>query len=274
MKILPLLGVILFCSSLTCTAQNEGYGMIAAEKAFAAYAEAHSVRDAFLYYMDSTGIVFRQGKAINAREAYRNQPTGQGLLKWTPDFAVISASGDMGITAGPYQFFEKRGSDTVSGYGHFSSVWQKNKSGEWKNKADLGIQYGSKNTLQTGIRSELVAAGNTINTTWNDILQTDGLFNKAMARNEAESIQHFFSVKARFMIDGFEPFDGKAAIASGLQHLPAGLVAETMNGELSAAKDFAYVYGSVVNGNKKGNYLRAWVLENKEWKLVLQSLHW
>lgn len=272
----PLLAgmlLILVCSD-TCIGQSPLTEMINTEKSFAAFTETHTIKEGFLRYMDSAGVIFRQGKAVNARASFSKQPASAGVLSWTPDFAVISSSGDMGVTAGPYQFRDKPGTDTPVAYGHFSSAWQKNEKGEWTNRADLGVNYTVKNILSTVIHSEVVIKGDAANTAIENMLQIDQSFNLEMSRNDAESILSFFSEKARLMIDGFKPFDGKASIASGLQQLPAGTKAETMNGELSAAKDFAYVYGSITNGDKKGNYLRAWIMENKSWKLVLQTLHW
>ena len=265
---------LIFCSIGTCKGQSALTEMINAEKSFAAFTETHTIKEGFLRYMDSAGVVFRQGKAVNARASFSKQPAGAGVLSWTPDFAVISSSGDMGVTAGPYQFRDKPGTDTAAAYGHFSSAWRKNEKGEWTNRADLGVNYTVKNTLSTAIRSEVVTKGDAANTAMENMLQIDRSLNTAMNRNDAESSLSFFSEKARLMIDGFKPFDGKVSIASGLQQLPAGTKAETMDGELSAAKDFAYVYGSITNGDKKGNYLRAWIMEKKSWKLVLQTLHW
>lgn len=272
----PLLAgmvLILGCSG-TCMGQSPLTEMINAEKSFAAFTKTHTIKEGFLHYMDSAGVIFRQGKAVNARASFSKQPVGAGVLSWAPDFAVISSSGDMGVTAGPYQFRDKPGTDTPVAYGHFSSAWRKNETGEWTNRADLGVNYKVTNTLFTAIRSEVIIRRDAANTTLENMLQIDRTFNLEMSRKDVGSILSFFSEKARLMIDGFKPFDGRDCITSGLQHLPAGTRAETINGELSAAKDFAYVYGSLTNGDKKGNYLRAWILENKEWKLVLQTLHW
>ncbi|MCW3087544.1 MAG: hypothetical protein JWQ78_930, partial [Sediminibacterium sp.] len=39
--------------------------MVNAEKKFAAFTVAHTIREGFLKYMDSAGLVFRQGNELN-----------------------------------------------------------------------------------------------------------------------------------------------------------------------------------------------------------------
>ena len=121
-------------------AQKGIKGLVNAENQFAFFTASHTVKEGFLNYMDSTGVIFRQGNEMNAWEAYQKQKAGQGILSWEPAFAVISASGDLGTTTGPYEFRPKAG-DTVVGRGIYTSIWHFNQRGEWKNLVDLGVSY-------------------------------------------------------------------------------------------------------------------------------------
>jgi hypothetical protein len=62
---LPLF-VLALSSSAQTTAVND---VLNAEKSFAAYSVSHGTRDAFLKFLDSTGVVFEKGKAVNGIEA-------------------------------------------------------------------------------------------------------------------------------------------------------------------------------------------------------------
>jgi hypothetical protein len=83
-------------------------GLINAEKQFAWFTASHTVKEGFMNYMDSAGIIFKNGAGVNALDNYRKQNAGPGILNWEPAFAVISASGDMGATTGPMSSAQKQ----------------------------------------------------------------------------------------------------------------------------------------------------------------------
>jgi ketosteroid isomerase-like protein len=60
-------------------------------------------------------------------------------LTWTPMYADISTSGDLGYTYGTFEFRskDKDGKPTV-GHGKYTSIWKKQKDGSWKVVLDMG----------------------------------------------------------------------------------------------------------------------------------------
>jgi ketosteroid isomerase-like protein len=60
-------------------------------------------------------------------------------LTWTPVYADMAASGDLGYTYGAYEFRskDKDGKATVE-YGKYASIWKKQKDGSWKVVMDMG----------------------------------------------------------------------------------------------------------------------------------------
>ena len=60
-------------------------------------------------------------------------------LVWTPVYADISASGDLGYTSGTYEFRSRHqdGKTTVE-HGKYTSIWKKQKDGGWKVVLDMG----------------------------------------------------------------------------------------------------------------------------------------
>jgi ketosteroid isomerase-like protein len=78
------------------------------------------------------------GKANIAKTmGFLNDKNNQ--LVWTPVYADISASGDLGYTSGTYEFRskDKNGKSTVS-HGKYTSIWKKQKDGNWKVVLDMG----------------------------------------------------------------------------------------------------------------------------------------
>lgn len=60
-------------------------------------------------------------------------------LTWTPVYADMAASGDLGYTYGTYEFRskDKDGKPTIE-YGKYVSIWKKQKDGNWKVAMDMG----------------------------------------------------------------------------------------------------------------------------------------
>lgn len=74
---------------------------------------------------------------------FLDQPGNQ--LTWTPEFADMSASGDLGYTYGTYVFTSKdKNGNPVSERGKYASIWKKQKDGGWKVVLDMGNSSGAK----------------------------------------------------------------------------------------------------------------------------------
>jgi hypothetical protein len=275
MKRLPafILTLALLCH-YTAGAQKGIKGLINAEKQFAWFTATHTVKEGFLAYMDSAGVIFRQGNDVNAFEAYKKQPGSPGVLNWTPAFAVISSSGDMGATTGPYEFMAKSMQDTPVGRGSFFSVWQINKTGEWKNMADLGTSYKQEAMPVRQVKEVIQPKQQTENLVFEDILAIDRKFNTALQQKNMGAWMQYIASDSWLNTDGELPAIGMLQIADALQKLPGSVQINHKAGSISSAKDFAYVYGTVVNGSSRNNYLRVWIYRNKQWQIILQTLKW
>ena len=61
-------------------------------------------------------------------------------LRWKPEFADISASGDLGYTYGPYtaKVTDADGKTVVS-TGRYCTIWKRQKDGSWKVALDMGV---------------------------------------------------------------------------------------------------------------------------------------
>src|ERR1700751_1889560 len=107
-----LLLLLILPVAIVLNAQRNIEGLVTAEKRFAAYSVINGTKDAFLKFLDSSGIVFNQGKAISGIELWSKREKGTGILNWRPHYAGISLSGDLGFTTGPWTFKQTL-SDTV-----------------------------------------------------------------------------------------------------------------------------------------------------------------
>src|SRR4249919_2489295 len=99
-----LLPLLMISSINMINAQRNIDGLLTAERKFVAYSVINGTKDAFLKFLDSSGIVFNQGKAVNGIEVWTKREKKPGVLNWRPHYAGISLSGDLGFTTGPWTF--------------------------------------------------------------------------------------------------------------------------------------------------------------------------
>ncbi|MBI2284071.1 MAG: hypothetical protein HYU71_10205 [Bacteroidetes bacterium] len=270
--------LILLLGMMGCTiaasAQKGLNGLVEAERAFARFTESHTIRDGFLKFMDTTGLIFQQGKPLNAHQVYQRQKAGPGVLSWAPDFAVISVSGDMGVTSGPYIIRPASLTDTPVARGYFSSIWRINALGAWKNLADLGTASPTAELPVKELLSFGLSGQNLPDRSFTSILLLDSLFNTAIIDRNSQVWEEFLTTETRMTLDRQAPASGEKQVTAALLQAPDGLQLAVIGGGISPAGDFAYTYGVVINGNRKENYLRAWIYRQKEWKLILQTIKW
>ncbi|NCI48374.1 nuclear transport factor 2 family protein [Sediminibacterium roseum] len=248
-------------------------GLIGAERAFASFTESHTIREGFLQFLDSTGLIFSRGNAINAFEAFGKQKAGPAVLSWEPAFAIISASGELGVTTGPFTV-KASVADTVSGRGNFSSVWKVNGAGDWKNMVDLGVNYTKKAGAVQQVQEIVLAKQVIPRISFSEIMEMDNKFNQAIKEKSGNILLTQLSADSWLNAEGETPVIGTNLITNFLLHIPEAIAFTPNAGGISSSGDLAYVYGTVQNGTKKENYLRVWANRNKKWRVVLQTIKW
>jgi hypothetical protein len=190
-------------------------------------------------------------------------------LLWEPAFAGIAASGDIGFTTGPWQY-KKTVADTVIAAGMFNSIWRKNAAGEWKNIVDMGYAFTVTKYSEPAIK--ISTAGKPLKT--NATINAEAIDQQLIdsyTKNGNKAFNDFLAADSWLNTNGLQPATTTIQHADAIAKIPADLVMKPLGGGLSAAKDLAYVYGSV---NDKENYLRVWKHTNAGWKLALQVITW
>lgn len=254
-------------------AQNNITGLTNAEQAFAAFTSRHTIKDGFLAFMDTTGVVFNRGEAKNALSFYHSQETRPGILSWEPAFAVINASGTWGATTGPYEFRKSSLTDTALTRGSFMSVWHYNANGEWKNVADLGVGYDLQYPYPTVHEIEKIFTKGSAGAAAASPGSLDAVFNTALQEHRTETFSTLLHANNLLNIDGQPPLRGAKTITA-LQQLPQHIQLKTLFVQLADSNDFAYTYGTVTNGKTVTNYLRVWIWQENRWQIILQTCRW
>ena len=114
--------------------------LLAADRAFAAMAQAQGVPAAFAEYAAADAILMRNGEPVQGAAAvagaHARWPQG-ARLQWAPAGGDVSERGDMGWTWGRSTF---TGADGVAHAGRYVSVWKRDLEGHWRFAFDAPIE--------------------------------------------------------------------------------------------------------------------------------------
>jgi hypothetical protein len=259
-----LKGMFFFFLVTTSTlyAQQGVQGLVTAEKNFAAYSVAHGTRDAFLQFLDSTGIVFENGQAVNGLASWNAKQKGNGVLDWEPSLACISTSGDLGFTTGPWTY-KTSSADTVRARGIYVTIWHLDAQQHWKFLVDLGV--GKTVPQENGfaiVGNPFFEPGNL-----NGLAEAEENYIRQYDHSIVTAYQQFLSSRAITRRNGLSTVNDPA------DHIPIAGIHFTMTGNgISSAGDLGYVYGNAVRDGNAENYLRIWQREGRQWKIILEVL--
>ena len=111
--------------------------LFAVEKEFCAMAQSAGVRQAFVHFAADSAVILRRSQLLKGKEAiglqYESFPPKGAKLIWSPDFADVSSSGDLGYTYGKYTLTstDSVGHTTLND-GIFHTVWKRQSDGQWR----------------------------------------------------------------------------------------------------------------------------------------------
>jgi ketosteroid isomerase-like protein len=269
MKKLILFSIILLGNKLSAQGITE---LVETERSFARYALDHNTKEAFLKYMDTSSVVFGKGEIKNGVTTWQAKKVNTAKLIWEPAFAVLSASGELGITTGPWEFKQTM-TDTALARGTFSTVWSKKDNGEWKFLADIGTDHPGKsepvnevNAFQLGIKRSTDPGA------YNSMLQAENSFLAEYKLKGKEAYKNIADDEVWFNTAGYSPIYKKENLETALANVPDGIEFSIANSGISKAGDLGYVYGYANYKGKKENYLRVWRRTGRKWTMILQTL--
>ena len=110
--------------------------LFAVEKEFCAKAQSEGIEKAFLYFAADSAMILRRNQLLKGKDAIRRQYESfphNAKLEWTPVFADVSASSDLGYTYGKYTLTstDSIGHSTQS-EGFFHTVRKRQPDGRWR----------------------------------------------------------------------------------------------------------------------------------------------
>jgi ketosteroid isomerase-like protein len=244
--------------------------MTSAEKKFHETGQEKGTRAAFLEWLAPDAIIFRPGP-VNGQESWSKRPESGLDLVWEPSFAAVARSGDFGFDTGPSRWRANRKEPAFTGYGHFISIWKKQKDGAWKVALDCGIE-NTRSDVKPPLR--LATPKNHGQGTLESLEQTQSAFSALAKRDFTKAFREFGTDEVRVYRDGSFPTVGKKAGVELLGPEQSGVSIEVMKSDVSSSGDLAYSYGSCSDTRtqpaRAGYFLQIWQTDAAgAWKLVL-----
>ena len=264
-------------------AQTPLQEMVKTEQAFSKMAEEKNTRDAFMAFIADDGLLFRPG-AVNGKKWMIEHPVPPSdkkpLLAWQPNFAGMSASGDMGFTTGPWEFKPDIKDAKPAGYGHFVTVWKKQADGSWKWVVDIGISHPESGGPQTLWQPTETVKSTTATvdaaTAVKALIDRDRKLSLAtLEHGLGKAFDSYASPDLRLYRAGSLPFIGRAAAAAALSKIAGRLKSEPIGVDVARAGDLGYTHGIYEISDatnkvvEKGSYVRIWRKQDDAWRVVL-----
>jgi ketosteroid isomerase-like protein len=259
--------------------------MVAAEHAFAKLAKEKSTKEAFLANLADDSVLFGPD-LTGGKELWKNRPESPSLLSWYPIYADLSLAGDLGYTTGPWEFRAKRDAKEPNAYGHFVTVWRKQRDGSWKVMFDQGVPHpkpaGPIPPAIPPAKPDLVDVKDLPKVIEGlearNLLTVDRDFALASeAKGDLTAYLGVLAESARLYRTGRQPIVGREAIRAALAENPVPMTWAPAAAYVSKAGDLGYTFG-LAKRRQSGpdspwvdsdNYLRIWKKENGSWKLVV-----
>lgn len=258
--------------------------MVRTEQEFSRTSAEKGTRDAFLAFLAADAVLFRPGP-VPGRTYIEQGPASPILLTWKPIHAEIAASGDLGYTTGPFELRATRDAKETS-HGHYVTVWKKQADGTWKAVIDGGINTPQAYAGPEGSRvvpstaAGAGAPGAPGAGPRESLLGADRAFAEwSRTRGSVIAYMTNLSDDVRFLRNGAQPKIGKEATRAAFGKKPPALTWEPQGGDISAAGDFGYTYGSYEIREAAGEpaqpatYLRLWRRQpGRPWKVTLEMV--
>ena len=221
--------------------------LVDAELRFAADAAHLGTRAAFLRHLAPTSVVFDPGP-VNGPIRWQKHAANAARLAWTPEYAEMSGSADLGWTTGPWSFRADSIAKEPVAWGHYFTVWKKLPGEGWKAVIDAGIDHAAVPLGGSPVLRALPASASRSKSPLaarRGLWEADESFGR-IARKDgvAAAIRELGAGDVRVMRDGHTPMSGPGAdtLATG-----EGVALLASNAQfISDAGDLGYTYGTLV----------------------------
>jgi len=245
--------------------------IVAAERAFAADSPVLGLHGAFLKHLANDAIVF-DPTPVPGPVRHKDKPPTKGTLSWGPAWAAAAKSGDFGFTSGPAEY-RVPGEEKPGYTGWFFSVWEKQPSGDWKVKVDIGISCPLTYAAPTAVDDGLAGAeAPPAKRDRSSLAAAEAKLDADLRLSAGAALTSRMDDRTRLHRENVCPATGAAAKELAAKDTRK-LDCKPLRIDLAGSGDLGYAYGSctLVEGDPAlaTGYARAWRrLPDGTWKLL------
>ncbi len=255
--------------------------LIATEYAFAADAQRHGMKVAFLASMHDSAVVFIQGNPTPAQAYWKQRPAdkpNEPRHRWAPALAGISAANDLGYSTGPWHLTSPEGK--VVSNGQFLTIWQRQPDGTFQWLLDTGVSSPMTPTAPplpapadviTGPNGLTAAAGKKPKPV--DPRRLDEQLSTAIGRKGMPvAYQARLHPQAQLLREEKPALNTPLSIKKQLATDTPWRLTPT-GSRVAASGELAYSYGRYqsIGGALQGAYVHVWLLGAAGWQLLLEA---
>lgn len=254
--------------------------VVASERAFAARAQQVNPRQAFAEFFAPEAVLYAP-YPVPAFPRLREAPDWGVNIQWRPVAAAISGAGDMGYTTGPSEY-RRTPAEPPVGFGHYTSVWQRQTDGRFLVRIDIGIEHPAPLTTiedRTAPASAPMAApvldGVTLSAILAGLRELDARIGAQDSSNATVSLAAAFADDARLHRGGRLPVVGRAQVLADLNAYKESLAWTPEGAVVAESGDFGFVYGKGqwkrLQPEETGElaYLNIWQRRGGDWRLIV-----
>jgi hypothetical protein len=252
------------------SARDAPLSLAAAELAFAAQSVLENMRSAFMDHFAADGVFIRDGW-VNANAYLAERPAPPIVLDWKPVYTETAASGEMGLSTGPWKLTSREKPDAAAAFGQFVSIWKRETGKPWKVAVDLGISHAGPALWDAPLEAR-VAPG--VGMAAQGIAEAEQRFARdARADGLRSAYARNGSPRMRFYRDGESPAAGLDRALAAAAMTDEKIAWTVQRSESARSNDFGYARGSYASAaapdKPLGHFLRVWRLEAGVWRIAL-----
>lgn len=240
------------------------------EAKFAAHSMQHGMQPAFVEFMAPGSILLRPDP-VDGLEFMKKRPNPPIELDWKSAFTILSASGELGLSTGPWKRKSKTDRAAAPYWGQFFSIWRKQPDGQWRVEFDHGISHTGHDGMQEALTAiDLPGTSGHANADGTPAPEADFI---ATAKREGAlaAYQKYRATTSRLLRDETVPMVNVPP-PLGITNTESRYDWTPVKTVTAGAGDFSYILGKwKTGGNAKpetGYYLRVWIRNGKDWKLA------
>jgi ketosteroid isomerase-like protein len=221
------------------------------------------------------GVAFAAG-VVNGKKYWASRAEFPGTLIWQPIFAFAAAADDLGFTTGPWELKKGNGEPSL-GYGHYVTIWSKQRDGKWKIALDVGTENSEPREPPPNLEvqpSDISAATRQPEDARRELQKAEHKFTELARDDIGKAIIGSAADDIRIYRDKAFPAIGLVATRLMLESEHGQVTFQPGGSKMSKSGDLYYSYGnySEERGNvvEQGIYLTIWRANmNGDWKLVV-----